>query len=212
VRIRVETSSGMPITRQIAAQIRAQCASRALKPGDRLRHEFNLIFKEENPFPILDRLQELELLSAIHPALQWQKEQKPAAKAALFDPIPADWNLPSVIDHMSLRQGIVYLVWFIPLGEETALAIANRFHLNNTLLNSIHSACLLWSEQNVLAELKPSEFFDRVESCSLIAGYALYLLAEPGPFKEKILAALTRWLTLIPDTDRRSDENVHHDP
>jgi GntR family transcriptional regulator len=36
VRIRVETSSGMPITRQIAAQIRAQCASESLKPGDRL--------------------------------------------------------------------------------------------------------------------------------------------------------------------------------
>jgi GntR family transcriptional regulator len=36
MQIRVETSSGMPITRQIAAQIRAQCASGALKPGDRL--------------------------------------------------------------------------------------------------------------------------------------------------------------------------------
>ena len=36
MRIRVETSSGMPITRQIAAQIRAQCASESLKPGDRL--------------------------------------------------------------------------------------------------------------------------------------------------------------------------------
>jgi GntR family transcriptional regulator len=36
MRIRVETSSGMPITRQIAAQIRAQCASQTLKPGDRL--------------------------------------------------------------------------------------------------------------------------------------------------------------------------------
>ncbi len=36
MRIRVETSSGMPITRQIAAQIRAQCASQALKPGNRL--------------------------------------------------------------------------------------------------------------------------------------------------------------------------------
>ena len=34
--IRVETSSGMPITRQIAAQIRRQCASGALHPGDRL--------------------------------------------------------------------------------------------------------------------------------------------------------------------------------
>ena len=36
MRIRVETSSGMPITRQIAAQIRAQCASGALQPGQRL--------------------------------------------------------------------------------------------------------------------------------------------------------------------------------
>jgi GntR family transcriptional regulator len=36
VRIRVETSSGMPITRQIAAQIRAQCASGMLQPGERL--------------------------------------------------------------------------------------------------------------------------------------------------------------------------------
>jgi GntR family transcriptional regulator len=36
VRIRVETSSGMPITRQIAAQIRAQCASGMLRPGERL--------------------------------------------------------------------------------------------------------------------------------------------------------------------------------
>jgi GntR family transcriptional regulator len=34
--VRVETSSGMPISRQIAAQIRAQCASGVLKPGDRL--------------------------------------------------------------------------------------------------------------------------------------------------------------------------------
>ena len=36
MRIRVETSSGMPITRQIAAQIRAQCASGTLAPGQRL--------------------------------------------------------------------------------------------------------------------------------------------------------------------------------
>lgn len=34
--IRIETSSGMPITRQIADQIRAQCATGAAAPGDRL--------------------------------------------------------------------------------------------------------------------------------------------------------------------------------
>ena len=36
MRIQVETSTGMPITRQIAAQIRAQCASGTIRPGERL--------------------------------------------------------------------------------------------------------------------------------------------------------------------------------
>ncbi len=35
MRIHVVTSSGMPITRQIAAQIRAQCAGGTLQPGQR---------------------------------------------------------------------------------------------------------------------------------------------------------------------------------
>ena len=34
--IRIETTSGMPITRQIMDQIRALVASKALEPGDRL--------------------------------------------------------------------------------------------------------------------------------------------------------------------------------
>ena len=34
--IRIEPTSGVPITKQIAEQIRTQCASRNLKPGDRL--------------------------------------------------------------------------------------------------------------------------------------------------------------------------------
>lgn len=36
MQFRVETSSGMPITRQIAAQIRAACAGGTLQPGQRL--------------------------------------------------------------------------------------------------------------------------------------------------------------------------------
>jgi GntR family transcriptional regulator len=34
--LRIEPSSGIPITRQIADQIRAQCAAGNLQPGDRL--------------------------------------------------------------------------------------------------------------------------------------------------------------------------------
>jgi len=34
--VRIETTSGIPITRQIMDQVQAQCVSGALKPGDRL--------------------------------------------------------------------------------------------------------------------------------------------------------------------------------
>ena len=34
--VRIEASSGVPIWRQIADQIRAQCATKSLRPGDRL--------------------------------------------------------------------------------------------------------------------------------------------------------------------------------
>jgi GntR family transcriptional regulator len=34
--LRIESSSGVPISRQIADQIRTQCASGGLRPGDRL--------------------------------------------------------------------------------------------------------------------------------------------------------------------------------
>lgn len=36
MQLRIESSSGVPITRQIADQIRAQCASGRLRPGERL--------------------------------------------------------------------------------------------------------------------------------------------------------------------------------
>lgn len=36
LKLRIEPSSGVPITRQIVDQIRTQCASGNLRPGDRL--------------------------------------------------------------------------------------------------------------------------------------------------------------------------------
>lgn len=36
MRLRIEPSSGVPISRQIADQVRSQCVAQALKPGDRV--------------------------------------------------------------------------------------------------------------------------------------------------------------------------------
>ncbi|MHC1740734.1 MAG: CBS domain-containing protein [Anaerolineaceae bacterium] len=168
--------------------------------GDRLRHEFNLVFNEENPLPILDRLEELGMFSAIHSGLHWQETQKEALHAALFEPIPVSWKLPAFIDHISLNQALAYLVWLIPAGKESACEIGTRLHLNNVILNALQNGCQIWSDQESLQSLTPSMFFDAVENCPVIAGYALYLLLTPGVFKDKLAQVYTRWQYLVPET------------
>jgi tRNA nucleotidyltransferase (CCA-adding enzyme) len=169
--------------------------------GDRLRHEFDLIFKEASPLPILARMEELSLLTAIHPALHWQEDANKSMKSALLSPIPENWQLPLSIDHMPLRQTLAYLTWLTPLGETTALEIANRFHLNNTLIKALHQSCRVWIEKEKLSELTNSDFFDQVSSCPPVAGYAVFLLAKNSPFKEKIERTFTHWINLIPGVD-----------
>ena len=166
--------------------------------GDRLRHEIELIFKEEDPLPILARLEELAMLEAIHPALHWQNGLDDPLRTALFEVIPSEWKLPPVIDHMPLRMALSFLVWLIPLEKGSALEIATRLHLNTTITWALERACALWSERATLQGLTSSTFFDQVENCPLMAGYALFLLSEPGEFKEKIELSFTRWQYLIP--------------
>lgn len=166
--------------------------------GDRLRHEFELIFKEEDPLPILVRLEELGMLEAIHPTLHWQNRLEDPLRTALFEAIPSEWKLLPVIDHMPLRMTLPFLIWLIPLEKGSALETAARLHLNTTITQALERACSLWSERATLQELTPSTFFDQVENCPPVAGYALFLLSEPGEFKEKIELSFTRWQYLIP--------------
>ena len=172
-----------------------------LVSGDRLRHEFELIFKEEDPLLILNRLEELEIFAAIHPMLRWQKEREEPLKIALFEPIPPAWKLPALIDHITLRTALPFLIWLIPLGKETAIEIANRLHLNTAIQHALEHACTLWTERDSIQSLNPSAFFDQVENCPATAGYALFLLSEPGEFKEKLERSFTRWQYLIPSVD-----------
>jgi len=169
--------------------------------GDRLRHEFDLIFREEGPLPILARMEELELMTAIHPALHWHEKDKRPMRASLLFPIPEIWNLSAPVDHLPIRQTLAYLVWLTPLGETKALEVANRFHLNNTLMQALYHSCRIWSEHEKWADFSESHFFDQVSSAPAVSGYAVYLLSDERLFKERLERAFTRWQYLNPGVD-----------
>jgi len=55
--------------------IREACDLLHQVSGDRLRHEFNLIFQEDDPPAVFFRLQELGLLESIIPGMNWDKDR-----------------------------------------------------------------------------------------------------------------------------------------
>ncbi len=169
--------------------------------GDRLRHEIDLVFKEENPIAIFERLQELELLSSIHPALRWDPALASVLLAALHDPIDAAWQLPDWLGHTSLRFALASLVLLIPLGQPAAMEIANRLHLNTSFTEAIQKAVPIWQERDTLESLSASQFYRQVNGFPAIAGYALSLLTKKSIFKEKLAQYFTRWRFITPATD-----------
>jgi tRNA nucleotidyltransferase (CCA-adding enzyme) len=169
--------------------------------GDRLRHEFSLIFKEEDPAPIFDRLQALGLIQTIHPDLTWKKEQASILEEALIKDLPPAWELPEQIGHTPVQTALGSLVWLIPQDKDSVMEIANRFHLNNQLMDALKRAVEFWQEHDSLMALRPSEFADRVQDIPVVAGYALFLLCPPGKLKGDLQNYYLRWHKLIPATN-----------
>ena len=92
--------------------------------GDRLRHEINLILEEEKAVAMLQRLNELGLLSAIHPDLPWSDEIARAILSALKEPFDPAWDLPKRVANLPTRIALAYLMWLVSLPVEKAYRIA----------------------------------------------------------------------------------------
>ncbi len=78
--------------------------------GERLRHEFDLIFIEPRAAAMMERLENLDLLQAIHPALSWDTERTTIFDLLTRPPEPI-WLLPDKIGGLPLRCGLGYLAW-----------------------------------------------------------------------------------------------------
>jgi tRNA nucleotidyltransferase (CCA-adding enzyme) len=169
--------------------------------GDRLRHEFNLIFKEDQPFPILLRLQELGLLSALQPDLKIPAELEPALLQAFALLGSEQWNFAANVDHLSLRQAVSYLVWLIPQGERVASETCQRLHVSNELYEALGKGTKVWQDHLRLIDQPNSAFADALQGCPRVSGYALWLLAQNSQFKEKLVRYFTHWSILMPFTD-----------
>lgn len=169
--------------------------------GDRLRHEFNLIFKEENPIPIFNRLNELGLIQAIHPGLTWQSGFSDSLITALNKAIPEGWGIPDQIGATSIHTALALLTWLIQQDGNTCFEIANRFHLNNQLMDALKRAKKIWDQRDSLTDLSPSQFSDRLFDLPPIGGYTLFVVSKDNDLKQKLQNYYQIWHKITPQTN-----------
>jgi tRNA nucleotidyltransferase (CCA-adding enzyme) len=169
--------------------------------GDRLRHEFNLILAEQQPQPVLARLADLNLLSAIHPILSWPTHLDAVLETILRDELPPGWQLPEKIGNLTIRQALAYMVWFLQYPLDDAISVGQRLRLPGSLLESLKAAAQLSEEIGGLLTAPPSQAATRLDLVPHSALFSLDLVSTDPAVRQFLARYIHTWQQVWPSTD-----------
>jgi tRNA nucleotidyltransferase (CCA-adding enzyme) len=164
--VRYEQRLSFDLADETLAQVPAALAYVPALSGERVRHEFELIFGELRASPMLARLEGLGALAAVHPALSWGQ-----AQANRADSIPA---LPPEAWRLAGRMDSAGIYWSLLLARVTpaeARAALQRLSVNRRVAEAAPAALALR-----LASKVPSEVVAQLDPLSTEAVVAAYVL------------------------------------
>jgi tRNA nucleotidyltransferase (CCA-adding enzyme) len=152
----------------------------------RIRHELDLILDEPNAASMLKRLDELELLSCIHPTLA-NFNQSHLATVKSDDPALQTRNSR-------------WALWLMHLNDQEIEFINDRLHFTAELLKLLRSVALFETNLAALVGLKPSEAVILLESYSFKALEVISAALPEGEIKHILNQYLSEWWSVKPKT------------
>jgi tRNA nucleotidyltransferase (CCA-adding enzyme) len=171
--------------------------------GDRIRHELNSILSEERSFQMLARLDELDLLAAIHPGLKWDHWLRMRIEALRQESLRTEaeaWGMDVSKGLTALERDLNYILWLLRLPPEQASSASSRLKLPSDLAKTVLAASSLWSSLPTLAGLAPSEIARHLEDVTPLALFAVYLASDRPDLRELLRNYATRWKKVLPVT------------
>jgi len=163
--VRYEQRLGFVIEPETQACMASAWDSLEALSADRLRREFELIFREPRAGAMLGRLAQLEILRHVHPALGWGAFQATAAEEIPRLPLE-EWKLA-----VPLEPDAIYLTLMLaeaaPAEVEAALA---RLNVNRLTADAVQAATSL-----VLAGDRPSQVVAQLDGWTEAALAAAYV-------------------------------------
>ena len=180
--------------------------------GDRIRHELDLILSGKHSSEIFHRLQELGLLTCIHPDFIWKNEYKKPLEKALFDKINKKWGLSEMVGNVPAQRFIAYLIILSSIPTLQVNAIVKRLHLSAVLKSALLQSNSLLIEFPHLLQSKPSKIVRRLEKTPAAVLYAIHLLAPQKSWQELIHQFQTKWKKVKPITSGETLKQLHLSP
>src|SRR4030095_11122908 len=175
--VRYEGRYGFKITEDTLALIPEARPFVEKLSAQRIRHELDLILEEPNAVAILKRLDGLDLLSVIHPALANISQSNLAT-------VQSD---DAVLQNRNSR----WILWLMHLKDQEIEFLNEHLHFPADLLKILHSAASLNANLNAVVGLKPSKVVEFLEGYSIKALEVLSSAVQ----EEEIRSILTKYLS-----------------
>lgn len=166
--------------------------------GDRLRHELSLILTEDRAAAMFDRLQSLDLLSAIHPALHWKNGYASVLERTLNMPIADEWSLPARLGSLPLRHGLAILAWLMHNTLEDGLSIIQRLRLPGEIKSALEAAKKLQEDLPGLVSSAPSQVTFRLDTVPAAALLLVNLFETTDEIRALIYHYVHTWQFVWP--------------
>ena len=152
----------------------------------RIRHELDLILDEPNAVSMLRRLDELDLLACIHPALaNFEKSNLATLKSE---------------DPTLQTRNSRWALWLMHLTDQDVEFMNDRLHFNANLLKVLRSIALLETNLTAVVGLKPSETVGVLEGYSFKALEVASAALPEGEIKNTLDQYLSNWWHVKPKT------------
>jgi tRNA nucleotidyltransferase (CCA-adding enzyme) len=184
--VRYAERYGFEIAEDTLALISEACPVVEKLSSQRIRHELDLILDEPNAVSMLKRLDELDLLSCIHPALA-NFEKSNLATLRLDDP---------ALQNRNSR----WALWLMHLTDQEIEFINERLHFTADLLKVLRSVALLEANLTAVIGLKPSEVVEVLEGYSFKALEVVSAALPEGEIKNTLRRYLSEWWLIKPKT------------
>lgn len=167
--------------------------------GDRIRHELDHIFSEDEADKMLARLDQLDLLRAIQRNLSWDDwlSQRIHSLAELSP--EAEWHIE--VSNSKLKVDLAYILWLLRLNPLRTGQVVRRLKIPSRLAGNIFSAQDLWRDIESLLSMKPSEVVMRLDGIEPLGIYANYLASSDQAVREIIWNYTTKWRQIYPQTN-----------